>query len=94
MNKLVLSFLCLVAAAGCGGPSFDNVESCKTFVQKVKCGSVDISAQVNCDTYANTNCDISDYFDCLSTKYVCVNGAYDNSKLATLSECATKATCH
>jgi len=94
MKKLVLSFLCLAAVAGCGGNSFDNVGACKSFVQKVKCGSVDISGTVNCDAYANTNCDISEYFDCLSTKYVCVNGMYDTSKMLTLSECASKATCH
>jgi hypothetical protein len=94
MNKLVLSFLCLFAAAGCGGSDHDNVAACKDFIQKVKCGTVDISNQVNCDSYANTTCDISPYFDCLSTKYVCVNGSYDTSKLATLSECARKAQCH
>lgn len=93
MNKLVLSVLCLLAAAGCGGPAFDNVEACKTFVQKVKCGTVDISTQVNCDAYANTSCDIAPYFDCLSSKYVCTNGSYDSSKLATASQCADKAVC-
>jgi hypothetical protein len=95
MNKLVLSFLCLVAVAGCGGggSTVDNVDACKKFVAKVKCGTVDISSQVNCDAYANTSCDISAYFDCLSGAYVCVNGSYDTTKLATASDCASKAVC-
>jgi hypothetical protein len=99
MNKLVLSFLGLatvMAAVGCGGSGgkTDNVAACNAFVAKVKCGDVDISSQVDCDLYANTACDISDYFDCLETKYVCVNGAYDESKLATISDCTSKATCN
>ena len=99
MNKLVLSFLSLLtvtAMGGCGGGSdkTDNVAACKAFVAKVKCGDVDISTQVDCDLYANTTCDISDYFDCLETKYVCVNGAYDESKLATISDCTAKASCN
>jgi hypothetical protein len=95
MNKLVLAFLSLVTVAGCGGggSSFDNVEACKTFETKVKCGSVDISQSVDCDVYANTTCDIAPYFDCLATKYVCVDGQYDTSKLATASDCASKAVC-
>jgi hypothetical protein len=83
-------------AVGCGdsGSSIDNVGACKSFVQKVKCGTVDISQQVNCDAYANTTCDISGYFTCLEDHYVCVNGMYDNTKLATAGDCASKATCH
>jgi hypothetical protein len=99
MNKLVLSFLGLatvMATVGCGGSSgkVDNVAACNAFVEKVKCGSVDISSQVDCSLYANTACDISDYFDCLETKYVCVNGTYDETKLATISDCTSKATCN
>jgi hypothetical protein len=91
MRKLF--FACLLAA-GCGsGSSFDNVAACNSFVQKVKCGSVDISQQVNCQAYANTTCDISGYFTCLQDHYVCVNGMYDTSKLATANDCASKATC-
>jgi hypothetical protein len=97
MNKLVLSFLSfsLLAVVGCGGGggAADNVAACKSFVEKVKCGTVDISSQVNCDAYSATTCDISDYFDCLATKYVCVDGSYDQTKLATLGDCTSKATC-
>lgn len=92
MRKTLVGILFALSAAACGG--VDNVGSCRNFVEKVKCGSVDISSQVNCDAYANTTCDISDYFDCLSTKYVCVDGMYDTSKLSTAGECAAKATCN
>jgi hypothetical protein len=100
MKKLIValacSVSCMLVAAGCGGSDSskpDNVAACQSFVEKVKCGSVDISQQVNCQAYANTTCDISDYFTCLEDHYVCDNGQYDSSKLATAGDCASKATC-
>jgi hypothetical protein len=103
MRYLVIPILILSACespsrcggggGGGGGLSYDNVGACNRFIQKVKCGTVDISAQVNCQLYASTACDISSYFDCLSSKYVCKNGMYDPLKLSTASECANKATC-
>ena len=93
MKKRLLPFFAALGLAACGGP--DNVATCKSFVQSAKCGSVDISTQVNCDAYANTSCDISGYFDCLKTKYVCTsNGTYDTTKLATVGDCTAQATCH
>lgn len=94
MKKLIPVFVSVIVSAlvGCGS-SVDNVASCEEFVKKVKCGSVDITKQVDCSTYGATTCDISEYFNCLSTKYVCSNGMYDTSKLATASECGTKALC-
>jgi hypothetical protein len=82
-----------MGGGSCGG-SADNVAACNAFVQKVKCGSADISMYINCATYSATPCDLSDYFNCLAPKFVCVNGAYDTTKEATISECAQLATCH
>ena len=80
---------------GTVGPSstVDNVAACKKWIDSVKCGSIDVSQMVSCDLYKNTACDISGYFSCLSTKYVCKNGQYDLTKLATVGDCASKATC-
>jgi hypothetical protein len=94
MKKWILGAIFSTALAACGsGSSYDNVSACEDFVKKVKCGTVDISGQVNCNGYANTACDIAPYFECLSSKYVCANGMYDTSKLATLGDCTSKATC-
>jgi hypothetical protein len=95
MKNVMLALFSVLAMAGCGdgGSSVDNVGACKAFVAKVKCGTTDISNQVNCAAYANTTCDISAYFTCLEGAYVCVNGMYDTTKLATASSCASKATC-
>ena len=90
---------CVTAAmalgvVACGGsPGANNKAACEAFVQNVKCGTVDISAQVPCTSYENTTCDISAYFDCLSAAYVCVNGMYDPAKLATASACQSQAVC-
>jgi hypothetical protein len=55
---------------------------------------MNISATFPCDSYANTACDVSAYFDCATSHYVCNNGTYDQAKLASFSaDCAAKATC-
>jgi hypothetical protein len=78
----------------CGsGGKVDNVAACQNFVKKVQCGSTDVSQYVDCSSYANVTCDISAYFTCIQPKFVCQNGMYDPTQLATLSDCASKATC-
>ena len=94
--RKVLTIMVAVASlsglAGCGGT--DNVASCNKWKTAVACGTASSTLDaINCDAYANTTCDISAYFDCLSTAYVCVNGQYDTTKLGNVSACASKATC-
>jgi hypothetical protein len=80
--------------SSCGsGGKVDNVAACQSFVKKVQCGSTDVSQYVDCSSYANVTCDISDYFSCIEPKFVCANGMYDPTQLSTLSDCASKATC-
>ncbi|MGE0868047.1 MAG: hypothetical protein AB7P03_05790 [Kofleriaceae bacterium] len=93
LNTFVVAMIVSVSACG-GSDETDNVAACEAFVEQVKCGSIDISNQANCSAYAQTTCDISDYFDCLADKYVCVNGMYDEAKLATLDECIPKSSCN
>lgn len=83
----------LATLAACGGT--DNVGACNNWKAKAACGSSSATtlAAINCDLYANTTCDISGYFNCLSTAYVCVNGSYDSSKLGNASSCASQAIC-
>lgn len=91
MKKVIAFLFCTASLAACGGP--DNVGACQKFVNAVKCGSVDISGTYNCQSFSNTSCDITEYFNCLTSHYVCNNGQYDTAKLSTVNECATKAVC-
>ena len=81
-----------VIKGGGGGGGADNVTACQSFVKSVSCAG-SLASSFNCDAYASTSCDISSYFDCLSTKYVCVGGQLDSSKLSTASECTSLASC-
>ena len=90
MKSALLTIAAVFSLAACGG--VDNVGACERWKTAVKCGSANVDA-ISCSAYANTTCDISAYFDCLSTAYVCVNGQYDTSKLANSSACTSKAVC-
>lgn len=90
-KSLFTGALIALALSACGGA--DNVAACKRWKEAVKCGTSSAVDAINCEAYANTTCDISDYFDCLSTAYVCMNGQYDSSKLGNASACASKAVC-
>jgi hypothetical protein len=96
MKKLTLACvwaLGLVAGglSGCGGP--DNVQACEDWIDTVSCGDTDFHQYVNCDIYGDTDCDIADYFDCLTDNTTCdeTTGTADTSNWST---CATKATCY
>jgi hypothetical protein len=88
---------CSPLQAVIGGPlsggGADNASSCKHFLDQVSCGSISLAGQFNCDAFASQACDLSSYFDCLSSHYVCVNSSYDPAKLSGASECAPKAVC-
>ena len=74
--------------AACGGT--DNVAACNDWLEASSCGETDFSQFVNCSAYENTSCDISDYFDCLTTNTTCTDGVADTSGW---SACAAEATC-
>lgn len=82
-----------VPSSGCETKSYDNVQSCRAFVESAKCGEVDPSDQIDCGSYAKTPCDISPYLDCLADKYVCKDGQYDLASLARVGECAHFLSC-
>jgi hypothetical protein len=77
------------SAASGGGTG--NVAACNQFVDSVMCGTTDISMYVDCSQYGTTPCDISGYFDCLSSNTQCTDGVLNNSGWA---QCATQAQCN
>src|SRR5687768_17084091 len=69
------------AGATSGGGSFDAVAACEDWVASVKCGMNDVGMFVDCNAYKDTACDISEYFDCMTTNTKCdeANGVLDTS---------------
>lgn len=54
-----------------GGCGTDNVAACEDWLDTVSCGTYDFSTNVDCSIYEETDCDIADYFDCLSDNTTC-----------------------
>jgi len=52
--------------------------------------STDFTKLVNCDIYKDAQCDLTGYFDCLTSNTSCTNGVSDTTKW---SNCAAKAVC-
>ncbi len=88
MRSLFLLSAALFTAA-CGA---DNVAACEKWVADVSCGDFDAGEFVDCAIYENLNCDISGYFDCLTTEGTCdeATGTYDSTGWG---DCATLAVC-
>lgn len=78
----------LFSMSACG--SYDNVQSCKDWVEAISCGEYDFTTVIDCNGYESADCDISDYFDCLTDNTTCAEGVPDMSGWAT---CVSKATC-
>ena len=80
-----------VLLAACGGP--DNVAACQAYVDKVN--TLDCyqgaSFAFDCSMYDQASCDISEYFDCLTSNTKCdASGVPD---VAGTTECVSKAAC-
>jgi hypothetical protein len=77
---------------GTDAGSFDNQAVCQAWVDSMTCGNVDFSQYIDCSIYANTPCDISDYFQCLTDNTVC-NEAWGAVDPSGWTRCQSKATC-
>lgn len=101
-NLCLQGLLCLssycVGAASAGnstaneesGSAVDNVAACESWRDSVSCGDTDIAQFVDCNLYADTVCDIAEYFACLDENTACNDGVFDNSGWQS---CADLATC-
>ena len=84
LSNLGLAF----ALSGCGG--HDNVAACEAWVEKATCGNTNFSTLVACGSYADLDCDISDYFDCLTENFSCDMGVPNTAGWVA---CAAFAVC-
>ena len=56
-----------------------NVAACEGYVASLDCGGFDFSTIYGegfCDGYAETTCEIAEYFDCLTEGAECIDGVY------------------
>ncbi len=67
----------------------DNVAACEDFIAEFDCNTLDLSMYLMCDLYAQTTCDIADYFDCLADEATCDAAAFSTAA----TNCASLATC-
>jgi len=74
----------------------DNVGACKAYfahVNSLTCiGDVTLD-DTECDQYEDTNCNYTDYFDCVSSHYVCDGDMLDSAEAAQIDECSALADC-
>ncbi len=68
----------------------DNVAACERLAESVSCGGIDLTATLGCEGYADIECDMVDYFDCLADTLSCVDGFPDPSGIAA---CVDMDTC-
>lgn len=93
-----LLVLCLVGAAtiglACDEP-YDNVETCTDYLLAVDCGDyiTEDYAITTCETYADLECDLSEFFDCAAQHVGCTDDGYFTGLDAAYEACAAKASC-
>ena len=91
--KKVFAILAICGFAGMGlqGCGTDNVAACEEWIESLNCGEYDFSSTLDCSIYESTECDISDYFDCLTENTECIDGVPD---MTGWLSCLSKATCN
>jgi hypothetical protein len=70
--------LWVAALAGCSQGK-QNVAACEAYVESLACGDYDFSVlypEGYCETWAETECDVSEYFRCLDRGSDCAGGEY------------------
>ena len=73
-----------------GNSSANNVAACEAFLDSLECAELPGGTPlVDCSTYQEVVCDISDYLDCLTDNTTCTDGVPDASQWA---DCASLAT--
>jgi hypothetical protein len=50
------------------------VEACEELAETLECGDTDFYSVLDCNGYADTECNIVRYFDCLEDNFECTDG--------------------
>lgn len=89
MKKLFVLTSLLFLTTSCS-EDFNNEAACQDWIDAFSCGDTDISSSVDCSLYADVDCDVSDYFNCLTENTTCEMGVVD---ITGWSACYNLATC-
>lgn len=80
----------LVALAACN-PGKKSYEACLEWIDSLDCGSYDFaSAGLDasyCDAYEESECDVSEYFDCLIADSKCEGDVYTMAPSCEVPSC-------
>ncbi len=90
MIQKTLGLVILICATGCMQGQ-KNVEACEDWLDSVSCGGEDLSAYIDCSTFDEYDCDVADYFDCLSDETTC--DEYGYADVTGWSNCYYLAAC-
>lgn len=79
---------------GGGGGGVDNVAACQSLEDSLSECSAIYDGVLMCDNYANTTCDVADYFSCIEDSYgQCVDGDFPDLDAEAALDCVPLASC-
>ncbi len=96
---LITVTLATLGLTGCGD-SADNVAACEGYVQQInslECysGAARLDPGSTCGAFDDTDCDISDYFDCLTENTTCMSiGGMSVPDPSGTASCQSLANCN
>lgn len=90
--RKTLVILSALALAACGNTGKKNVEACEDWLAATTCGDYDFSTSVSCSVYEDYDCDVADYFDCLTDNTTC-DESTGIPDVTGWADCATLASC-
>ncbi|NVB38026.1 hypothetical protein G6O69_09295 [Pseudenhygromyxa sp. WMMC2535] len=81
-------------ASGGAGEGSDPVSACEELEDTLAACVSSLEGTLNCSYYADTVCDLEDYFECINGAYgSCSDGYFPNVDAAALQDCALLASC-
>lgn len=101
LTALCCALLLLAAACGDEDTNADNTKACEQWVKQTNaltCGTTQMSKYtvgINCLSYAALTCDVSAYFQCLSSAIKCKDvGGTKTEDLSGWPSCMDKHKCN
>ncbi|PRP91558.1 hypothetical protein ENSA5_54130 [Enhygromyxa salina] len=80
--------------SGDSSGSGNAVEACQTLEDTLADCQPSLAGSLQCSTYDEWPCDLTDYFDCITDAYgSCSGGTFPNIDAAGLQDCTALTTC-
>lgn len=72
----------------------NNVPACESLEETLAECQPELAGTLMCSNFANTTCDIADYFACIEASYgECVDGAFPDADPTAALDCVELSTC-